>query len=58
MPFSFPGWFLLVWGNSKGPGRPPKWVEQILEEKSTRSDVIDTTINDAEYDHYYDGSNW
>ena len=29
-------------GKSKGPGRPPKWVEQLLAGKNTNKEVVNT----------------
>jgi len=38
-PLNFPAGFYWYGGNSKGPGRLPKWVEQLLEENSTQCTV-------------------
>lgn len=54
-PFHFPAGFYCYGGNSKGPRRPSKWVEQLLEENSTQCDVTSDTKgvvnNDAENVH-------
>ena len=42
-PFHFPASFYWFGGNSKGPGRLPMWVEQLLEENSTQCDVTSDT---------------
>ena len=41
-PLNFPAGFYWYGGNIKGPGRPPKWVEQLLVENSRQCDTTDT----------------
>jgi len=48
-PLNFPAGFYWYGGNSKGPGRSPKWVEQLLGENSTQCTV--TNQNDDEDAH-------
>ena len=41
MSARIPGRLLLVWGKRKGPGRPPKWVDKMLQSGPSRtSDAI------------------
>ena len=37
---NFPAGFYWYGGKSKGPGRPPKWVEQLLAGKQTDKVVV------------------
>ena len=41
-PVEFPAGFYWYGGRSKGPGRPPKWVEQLLAGKNTNKEVVNT----------------
>jgi len=51
-PLNFPAGFYWYGGNNKGLGRVPKWVEQVLDEKSTQIEVDDmitsSTMNDTQ----------
>ena len=48
-PFNFPAGFYWYGGNSKGPGKPPKWVEQLLEENSIQR-AVTVDYNDVNND--------
>ena len=49
-PINFPAGFYWYGGKSKGPGRPPKWVEQLLAGKHTDKVVINTTDGNTSSD--------
>ena len=47
---NFPAGFYWYGGNSKGPGKPPKWVEQLLEENSIQN-AVTVDNNDVNNDN-------
>ena len=47
---NFPAGFYWYGGKSKGPGRPPKWVEQLLAGKQTDKIVANTADENASSD--------
>ena len=50
-PCNFPAGFYWHGGNNKGPGRPPKWVDQLLERDNATSDITsDRPVYDQETD--------
>ena len=49
-PINFPAGFYWYGGKSKGPGRPPKWVEQLLAGKQTDKVVVNTADENASSD--------
>ena len=49
-PADFPAGFYWYGGKSKGPGRPPKWVEQLLAGKDSSKEVVVNTADIAKAD--------
>ena len=46
-PVDFPAGFYWYGGKSKGPRRPPKWVENLLAGKKTDKEVVNTADENA-----------
>ena len=46
-PPNFPAGFFWYWGKRRGPGRPPKWVEQFLDDKEINNESDITCGNDT-----------
>ena len=49
-PVNFPAGFYWYGSKSKGPGRPPKWVEQLLAGKQTDKVVVKTADENTSSD--------
>ena len=50
-PPNFPAGFFWYGGKRRGPGRPPKWVEQFLDDKEVNTESDMTSGNDTQGNH-------